>query len=116
MQPFCSTTTGAVGASNARSPSPSDTNTTTFSRSPFPSVTTSCVITGVGCCFAHTGSADMLIGLAIGALPSKCTVPRTEDVVLGAGPPAFAPCGSDTLTPRDTITVNTHFCHFILHL
>jgi len=32
----------------------------------------------------------MLIGFATGTFPSKWTVPRTLDVVVGAAPPAFA--------------------------
>src|SRR6266567_3318588 len=96
MHPFCSTTTGWLGASNVRSPSPSDTNTITFCNSPFASAITSCAIRGEGCCLAHTGSAAMLIALAAGTLPSNRTLPRTDaPVVVGGGPPALTACGAE---------------------
>src|SRR5208282_5022250 len=93
MQPFCSTTTGCVGASKVRSPKPSETNTITFCRSPFGSAITSCANTGDGCCPAQLGSADMLISLGFGTTPSNRTMPFTWAVpfvvVAGEGPAAF---------------------------
>src|SRR5208282_1738847 len=93
MQPFCSTTTGCVGASKVRSPKPSETNTITFCRSPFGSAITSCANTGDACCPAQLGSADMLISLGFGTTPSNRTMPFTWAVpfvvVAGEGPAAF---------------------------
>src|ERR1039458_7722851 len=96
MQPFCSTTTGSVGASNVRSPRPSDTKTITFCRSPFESVMTSSANTGEGCCLAQLGSADMLISLDFGTVPSNFTTPFTlaaPVVVVGEGLPALTAYG-----------------------
>src|SRR3974390_3782216 len=110
MQPFCSTTTGSAGGSKVRSPRPSDTNTITFCRSPFASAITSCAMTGEGCCLAHTGYADMLIGLAKGALPSKRTVPRTvAPVGVGGGPPARTERGVEMQTTNRRAAIDNNF-------
>src|SRR6266567_4956884 len=114
MHPFCSTTTGWLGASNVRSPSPSDTNTITFCNSPFASAITSCAIRGEGCCLAHTGSDAMLIALAAGTLPSNRTLPRTvAPVVVGRGPPALTICGAEMHTATVRAKIKTIFLVFI---
>src|SRR5579862_5471241 len=114
MHPFCSTVAAFAGGSNVRSPSPSETNTITFCRSPFASIITSCAKMGEGCCLAQTGSAAIVIGLPTGIFPSKRTVPRTDDpAVVGEGPPAFAARGRFSTRQRLTIPIQTKFRFFI---
>src|ERR1700730_15084346 len=116
MQPFCSTTTGCVGGSNVRSPNPSATNTTTFCRSPFESVMTSCENTGEGCCFAQLGSADMLIVFGFGIVPSNLTLPlRLAPVaqLAGAGLPAFTAYGFEMQIAAVRPSMDTNFFAFI---
>src|SRR5204863_334943 len=63
---------------------------------PSPLTITSCDITGAECGFAQLGSEAILIGFGAGTLPSNRTFPRTvEPVVVGAGPPARTPYGTD---------------------
>src|SRR5258708_36571306 len=118
MQPFCSTSTGCVGNSKVGSPSPSDTNTLTFCRSPLASAMTSCIITGEECCLAQLGSAAILIVLANGALPSNFTTPFTvAPVRVGDGPPAFTLWGMEKQIARVTARMEITCLSFIpLHL
>jgi hypothetical protein len=57
----------------------------------------------------------MLMGLGAGALPTKWTVPRTPDVVVGAGPPALTRCGTERQTATPIAKHDKNFFLFIEH-
>jgi len=59
----------------------------------------------------------MLIGFAAGTFPSKWTIPRTLDVVVGAAPPAFTRCGTEIQIANATAANDKTFLTLIgLHL
>ena len=84
MHPFCSMVAGWDGGSKARSANPSETKTTTFSKSPLGSAKTSSADTPPGWSLAQLGSAFMLICVDVGRWPTNFTVPFTT-AVPGAG-------------------------------
>lgn len=57
----------------------------------------------------------MLMGLGAGALPAKWTVPRTPDVVVGAGPPALTRFGRERQTATPIAKHDKNFFLFIEH-
>src|SRR3981081_920733 len=120
MQPFWLMTMGWLGGSNVRSPRPSETNTITFSSSPFESAITSCENTGEGCCFAQLGSAAMLIAFGFCAVPSKRATPFTEAVLaklVGRGLPALTTCWLEMQIANTRSDIETSFFVLIqLHL
>src|ERR1700686_2033579 len=75
-------TTGSLGGSKVRPPNPSAMKMRTFCSPPLVSVTTSNVGTRPECCLAQLGSAAMLIGLALGTVPSNLTTPLMPDALV----------------------------------
>src|SRR5580700_4774316 len=75
-------TTGSLGGSKVRSPNPSAMKIRTFCSPPLESVTTSNVGTRPECCLAQLGSAAMLMGLALGTVPSNLTTPLMPDALV----------------------------------
>src|ERR1700676_1212646 len=118
-QPFWVITTGSLGGSNCRLLSPSEIKTSTFCNPPLESVVTSVVETGPGCCLAQLGSAAMLMGLALGRVPSNFTWPLTAAApTLDAadGPPAFTTCLLQIEIPNIRAMTRKTFFSFMLHL
>src|SRR5207245_10809409 len=93
-------------------------NTTTFCNAPLASAMTPWFKTGVGCCLAQLGSAAMLMGIALGTLPSNFTSPVTLAVPapvvaeLG-GPPARTVCRLEIERMTATAIIRTRFFAFI---
>src|SRR5208283_5276864 len=113
-------TSGSLGGSKVRSPTPSATKTSAFCNPPPKPVTTSAVRTGPGCCLAQLGSAAMLIGLAFGGVPSNLTTPFTTAApalaTAGAGAPAFTTCRLEIQIVNIRAITRRKFFSFIVHL
>src|SRR5579863_5606483 len=107
-------TTGWEGGSKVRSPKPSEMNTSTSCKSPLESVTTSGVEMSPGCCLAQVGSAAMLIGLALGTVPSNLTLPRMLGLVVAGA--AFTICRLEIEIVRTSAIAASKVLYFILHL
>src|SRR5512134_3432946 len=79
-QPFWSRTTGVLGAGQVfPAGSPFETQTRMFPMVLPPPRTSISLGTGLACFLAHAGSASIVSGLRLGALPSKVTVPVTVE-------------------------------------
>src|ERR1700680_2069932 len=113
-------TTGSVGGSKVRSPSPSATKTIAFCSPPFESTTTSLARNGAGCCLAQLGSADMLIGLGAGTAPVNLTMPliAAAPALVGGegGLPAFTTWRPEMPIISVRAITRREFLIFILHL
>src|SRR5215469_404804 len=83
MQSFCSIVMGGGDGSKARSPNPSETNTTTFCKPPSGAARTSSEVTPPGCNLAQLGSAFMFMRVEAGRGPTTFTNPLTTAVAAG---------------------------------
>src|SRR5690349_15720198 len=68
-QPFCSSTAGCCGGWKVCVLNPSETYTTTLANPPSGPTRMSSVVSGVECPFAHRGSCDVSIRVALGGVP-----------------------------------------------
>src|SRR5689334_9329469 len=91
-QPDWSRTTVLLGTCQFLSGSPDFTQTNAFFNVPLPLTTTSSDFTGVVWARMQTGLADISMGLMVGAVPSKATLPVTVPPLASSGavpaPPA----------------------------
>src|SRR5271169_963877 len=112
-------TTGCVGGSKVRSPSPFEIKTIADCNPPVESTTTSRVRTGRECCLEQLGSADMLMGLGAGTIPANLTTPfitAAPAPIVGEWRSAFTTCWLEMSIINVKAAARTKYVGFILYL